>query len=289
MTVAANSPGAGTPTGAITWTNLFGCTTSTLSGGSASCTTSTEPAGTNSITAAYSGDTNDSASTSTSYTQTVEDATAATVVTSGTNPSVYGQSVTFTATISGQYGLVKKVKLGAYSNAVSGTVAWSANTGCGTTPVTVNPGAPSTASCITSTLPQGTDIITATYSGDSNHSGGTGTLSGGQIVNLALTTIDVTSVSPASEMFGQDAPATITAVLAWSVGGATPTGAVTIGGTATGGTYSATSCGAASGNSITCTATFTPGTSTAAGTYTMSASIAADSNYSCLLYTSRCV
>ena len=141
VTVSASD----TPTGTITWTNLSGCSTSALSGGSASCTTSTEPVGSNIISATYSGDSNNSASSSAGYSQMVNDATAATVVTSSSNPSVYGQSVTFTATISGQYGLIKgwikKAKPGVHSEDVSGTVTWSANTGCGATSVTSgNPG-----------------------------------------------------------------------------------------------------------------------------------------------------
>ncbi|HUE03259.1 MAG TPA: Ig-like domain repeat protein, partial [Bryobacteraceae bacterium] len=243
--------------------------------------------GTYTMSAAFSADSSYSSASSTQANNfSITQATSGVSVTSGLNPSFVGQQVTFTASISGEYGQVRRRNgisgpiRQSVPPGISGNVTWSANTGCGTTPVTVNLGAPSTASCITTSLPHGTDIITASYSGDSNHSGGMGTLSGGQVVNLAVTTIDVTSVNPASEFFGQDVPATITAVVAWSVGGAIPTGAVTIGGSATGGTYSATSCGAASGNTVTCTATFTPGASTAAGTYTMSASIAADSNYS---------
>jgi YVTN family beta-propeller protein len=255
------------------------------------CTATYTPDGTTlegayTMSAAFSGDSNYSGSSSTQTNNfSITQATSGVSVTSSLNPSLAGQQVTFTASISGEYALVRRPKgMSGPSRqtvppGIRGSVTWSANTGCGTTPVTVNLGAPSTASCITSILPQGTDTITANYSGDSNHAGSLGALSGGQLVNPASTTIDVTSVSPASESLGQDAPATITAVVAWSGGGAAPTGAVTIGGNATGGTYSATSCGAASGNTITCTATFTPGASTAAGTYTMQASIAADSNY----------
>ena len=87
----------------------------------------------------------------------------------------------------------------------------------------MTPGNPGTATCTTSSLAVGTDTITATYSGDSNHGGGTGTLSGGQGVNQAATSINVTSVSPASEDYGQDAQVTITAVLSWTGSGAAPT------------------------------------------------------------------
>jgi len=83
------------------------------------------------------------------------------------------------------------------SNDIAGTVTWSANTGCGTTNVTA--GAPGTATCTTTSLPVGSDTITATYSGDANHSGSTGTLSGGQTVNQASQTITFTTAPPTTE------------------------------------------------------------------------------------------
>jgi hypothetical protein len=188
---------------------------------------------------------------------------------------VYGQSVTLTATINGANGAVKgRVK----QRDLSGTVAWSANTGCGTTTVTA--GNPGVATCTTSSLAVGTDTITATYSGDSNHSGSAGTLSGGQSVTAAATSIAVTSVSPAAEDYGADTPTTITAVLSWSGSGAAPTAShVTIGGNGNG-SYGATSCGAASGNTITCTSTYTPTTADTPGSYTETAAFTADGNYS---------
>ena len=53
-----------------------------------------------SITAAYGGDVNFTTSTSTALSQTVNQDSTTTSVASSTNPSVYGQSVTFTATVS---------------------------------------------------------------------------------------------------------------------------------------------------------------------------------------------
>jgi uncharacterized repeat protein (TIGR01451 family) len=72
-TVNVNSPGAGTPTGTVTFYD--GSTklgTGTLSGGVATFTTSTLPVGSNSITAVYGGDTNDQGSTSKVFTQQVD-------------------------------------------------------------------------------------------------------------------------------------------------------------------------------------------------------------------------
>jgi hypothetical protein len=164
---------------------------------------------------------------------------------------------------------------------VTGTVVWSTNTGCGTTPVTTNPDGSGTATCTTSrasSLPVGTDLVTAAYSGDSNHAPSTGTYY--QMVQGGIaTTIDVTSVSPASEGYGSTMPVTITAVLSWTGNGVAPTASdVTIGGNGTG-TYGATSCAARVHETITCTATFTPTGTDAPGSYTETAAFSGDINY----------
>jgi len=71
----------------------------TLAGGSASFTTSTLTSGSHSITAVYSGDANNLASTSAPLTQTVNQSATTTSLTSSLNPSQVGQAVTFTATV----------------------------------------------------------------------------------------------------------------------------------------------------------------------------------------------
>ena len=255
---------------------------SPASGNTITCTATYTPTvadavGTYTESASFSGDTRYTSSSSPeSNNFSIATATAAATVTSSQNPSNLGQSVTFTASINGEYNLLKGRKNRVKSQDVTGTVTWSSNTGCGTT--SVASGNPGVATCTTTTLPQGTDTITGTYSGDSNHSGSTGTLAGGQVVNSTTVNINVTSVSPASEVYGQDSTATITAVLSWS-GSNTPTASdVSIGGNGPSG-YSATSCGAPSGGTMTCTATYTPTVADAVGTYTESASFSGDSNY----------
>ena len=171
----------------------------TLAGGTAtSGNISTLAAGTHTVTAVYSGDANNAGGTgSLAGGQAVNMASVVVGVTSNLNPSNYGQSVTFTATISGQFGLVKG-RQGASRHKpldVGGSVTWSANTGCGTTSVT--PGHPGVATCTTSSLTAGNDVISAAYSGDSNHTANSGTLAGGQQVNQ-----QVLSASPGSVDFG---------------------------------------------------------------------------------------
>jgi len=100
-TITANAPGAGTPSGMVTF--MDGATTlgsGTLDGsGVATFSDAALGVGSHSITAVYVGDADFTTSTSPIVTQVVnQDATAAIVVSSA-NPSVFGQSVTFTATI----------------------------------------------------------------------------------------------------------------------------------------------------------------------------------------------
>ena len=73
-TVTANSPGAGTPTGTVTFKDgsTAICSAVTVSSGTATCTPPTYTvAGTHSITASYSGDTNFTASSSGTLSQSV--------------------------------------------------------------------------------------------------------------------------------------------------------------------------------------------------------------------------
>jgi len=78
-------------------------------------------------------------------------------------------------------------------------------------------GYPGVATCTTSrasSLEVGNDTVTATYSGDANHSGSSGSVIQLITGNIA-TSISVTSVAPASEDYGSTVPATITALLQW--------------------------------------------------------------------------
>ena len=100
-TVSANAPGGGTPTGSVTFKD--GSTTlgtATLSAGVGTLTTSNLSTATHSITAVYGGSTSFVTSTSTALSQEVDQAPTSTAVTSSINPTVSGQSVTFTATVS---------------------------------------------------------------------------------------------------------------------------------------------------------------------------------------------
>ncbi|MFZ1918219.1 MAG: Ig-like domain-containing protein, partial [Terriglobales bacterium] len=147
---------------------------------------------------------------------------------------------------------------------------WSSNTGCGTT--TVTSGNPGTATCTTSTLGSGTDTITAIYSGDSNHSGSTGTLS--QTVNQASTTTAVaSSLNPSTTGQAVSFTANVTSTagtpagtVQFSIDGTAFGSPVTLAsGSATSGTTSALSTG-----THTITAAYSGATNYAASTGTLS-------------------
>jgi hypothetical protein len=244
FTVAASGLG----TGAMTYTSGGSCSNSgatyTVTSGTGSCT----------VTATQTADsTYASGNASESVTAEPAGSSVSVSLTSGTNPSNYGQSLTFTASITSSAGAVKGRKT-RRPRELSGSVAWSANTGCGTTPVTT--GYPGVATCTTSGLPAGTDTITATYSGDSNHGESTGTLS--QVVN-GETTITLT---PASLAFGdvvEDATSAAKSVTLKNTG----TAALSITNIAVSGDFAlatGTSCGSALAAGKTCVikVTFTP-------------------------------
>ena len=204
ITFTATISGGSSPTGTVTFKD-GGTTlgTGTVSGGSATYSTAALGAGSHSITAVYGGDTNNATSTSSALTQTVNQATTTTAVASNGNPSGYGQSVTFTATISG-------------GSSPTGTVTFKdGGTTIGTG--TVSGGS---ATLSTSALTVGSHTITAVYGGDTNNA--TSTSSGlTQTVNQATTTTSVSSSANPSTI-GQSV--TFTATVS---GGSSPSGTVT--------------------------------------------------------------
>jgi len=111
----------------------------------------------------------------------VNKANTATSLTSSANPAIYGQPVTFTATVSA---------VAPSTGTPTGTVQFSVNGSAAGSPVT--PNSSGQATYTTSSLAVGSDSITAVYSGDSNFSGSTtSTLS--QAVNKANTATSLTS------------------------------------------------------------------------------------------------
>jgi Big-like domain-containing protein len=209
LTATVSSDG-GTPTGSVTFMDAGAGSlgTVTLSSGQASLTIATLAAGNHFIQAAYSGDSNFGASTG-ALNQGVRASTTTTTVTSSANPSAFGQSVTFTATVSSSDGTpTGSVRFADDVGGILGTVALT------------NVGGAQQASLTVSTLAIGSHNIQALYLGDNNFGGSGGAVT--QIVNkFASTTALVSSLNPSS--VGQ--AVTFTATV--SGAGGTPTGSVT--------------------------------------------------------------
>jgi uncharacterized repeat protein (TIGR03803 family) len=149
-------------------------------------------AGTDSLTAIYQGSSTVAPSTSNVVMQVVRPGTSTTTVTSSPNPSQFGESVMITATV-GPAG----------PPTPTGTVGFTSNgtaiSGCTAVPLTSF-----TAVCMTSTLALGTDAIVATYSGDTNYSGSSGTLS--QIVNPVPSPVQFVTLTPCRVVDTRNAP-----------------------------------------------------------------------------------
>jgi hypothetical protein len=145
-----------------------------------------------------------------SATLIVNQATTTTAVISSSNPAVFGQSVTFTASVSSDAGTP------------TGTVTFldgASSIGTGTL------NGAGVATFTTSTLAIASHAITASYAGDTNFAGSTGSLTNPQVVNKADTLTTVTSSANPS-VFGQLVSFTTT-VSAMAPGVGTPTGTVT--------------------------------------------------------------
>ncbi|MBL8206889.1 MAG: Ig-like domain repeat protein, partial [Blastocatellia bacterium] len=156
--VAAVAPGAGTPTGTITFKDgakVIG--TGTLTNGQAAMTTSTLETGVHSITAEYGGSENFSGAVAPAVSQTVAKSSATVALASSFEAVRYGQPVTLNVTVTGS------------GETPTGNVRFlNGNTTLGTTAL-VN----GAASLTINTLPVASHAITAAYDGDAKNDGGT--------------------------------------------------------------------------------------------------------------------
>lgn len=185
------------------------CSVMSLSGGSASCSPNPPyaTAGTYSITAVYSGDSNNIGSTSAALKQTVKALPAATTTTliSSGSPAFINQPITFTAAITSTFGSITN---GDTVNFFDGAT----QIGTGTT-------AGGMATFTTSSLSAKIHTIKATFVGDATYAASSGTFS--QSVTLYPTTTSLSS-SMSSSTYGQAVILTAT-VTSTAPGGATGT------------------------------------------------------------------
>jgi hypothetical protein len=224
-TVGAVAPGAGTPTGTVTFTDgVANLGSASVTGGQAAVTTAGLAVGTHNLSASYGGDGNFKASVA-SLAQTIERAPTATAVTSSANPSVFGQTVNFTATVCPLPPSTDAPAL------PSGAVAFTAD-GAATPFDTENisttsapPGCESATSAAVGSLSVATHAISVSYQGDINFLGNSGSLAGGQVVNKAPTATALSS-APNPSFFGDGVTLTATVTVP-PPGAGTPTGTVT--------------------------------------------------------------
>jgi hypothetical protein len=193
-TVRAAPPGAGMPTGSVTFkegTLVLGTGTLALSGGTeiATLTTKALPVGSNTITAAYNGDTNFRAavgSDSASPEHVAKAATTISFVTSA-NPSVFGQMITLTATL-------KVTSPG--SGTPAGTVTFKdGNTVLGAGSLHLVGGL-AQATATTRALSLGSHALSAVYAGNSSFLP-TSTFATQQVNKSGTTTAVTSSLNPA--------------------------------------------------------------------------------------------
>jgi uncharacterized repeat protein (TIGR03803 family) len=206
FTVYVSPQYGGNATGGMTFYNSTSAIgTAGVSGNKATLTVSTLPVGTDDIQGIYSGDSNVAGSASPVLFQVVNKASTTTEVTSSLNPSTFGQSVTFTATVSATKG-----KPAGKVTFMNGSV----KLGAGTL-------ASGVASFTTATMGAGTKSITAVYAGNGSFAGSTSSVLS-QVVDKAMSTVMLTSSQNPSTL-GQ--AVTFTATVTQFSG--TPTGSVT--------------------------------------------------------------
>jgi hypothetical protein len=203
---------AATPSGTVTFndsgTPISGCISVPLSTGAAQCTPAALAIGAHPITVTYSGDATYRASTSGTFTQTVNAAVAIFSIASDHNPSTPGQIVILTASLTGSAG----TPTGTVTFNDSGTPI----SGCSSLPLSAG-----IAQCATAFGAAGAHPITVAYSGDPVYRAGTSSTFT-QNVTAALAGIFIASTRNPSTS-GQ--AVTLTTTLTGSAG--TPTGTVT--------------------------------------------------------------
>jgi alpha-tubulin suppressor-like RCC1 family protein len=184
-----------------------------------------------------------------------------TTVTSAPNPSTFGDTVLFTATVAPTDG--------------NGTVTFTADGSPLCTEVALAlTGGDYVATCSVDTLEVGSHAIQAGYAGDTLYQPSSATLAGGQDVHKIATSTSVTSSVPAGQFGTYGSPITFTATVTGTDGGGTVTvasdgvvvagcGALPLTATATAGTYRAT-----------CTSSAVPG-----GTHAITADYSGDAHY----------
>jgi len=209
FTATVTSSGGNVPTGTV---DFYNGTTLLGSGplnskGVAAFTTSALAVGTYSLTAAYQGDTNDGASTSTpALSFSVVQATTTVKLTGSPTTVAVTMPVTLTATVTGNGGTP------------AGTVTFmDGTTTLGTANLTAG-----VATYVTSALPIGQQSITAVYQGDTDDGGGTS-----NAVEITVTTLSTqTTLAASANTVASNQPVALLATVIAANGQAATSGTV---------------------------------------------------------------
>lgn len=219
--VAVVAPGAGTPTGEVTFKDgglAITCTSGSQSlnaMGEATCGVAHTAAGTRSITAAYAGTADFAGSASDALVQAVDQSATSTGLAASVNPARTGQAVTFTATVTAT---------GPGSGTPTGTVTFqdgAAAMPCSGGSQSLN--ASGVATCQIAFGTTGVRSITAVFNGDADYATSTSTALSHTVEKAGTVTTVTSSANPAKT--GNTVTFTAT-VAATSPGGGTPTGTV---------------------------------------------------------------
>ncbi len=237
FTATVTGASGGTPTGTITFKQgTTALATKSLASGSATFSTTYSTSGSRTLTATYSGDGNYVASTSAAYKQAVSKAPTTTTVSSTKNPSNWGDTVTFTATVGSTAGTPANGDTVKFMDGSTLLGTGSLNAGV--------------ASFVTSGLSASTHKIKAIFVADTLYSGSSSAVLSQVVKGVSTSSSVASSLNPS--VYGQ--PVTFTATVVDNSSTGTPTGTVTFkSGTATLGTRTL-SGGMASFSSSTLTA-----------------------------------
>ena len=167
-------------------TTISGCDAEAITaGGTATCTTAPATAGPHSISAWYSGNDTYAASTG-SLTQSVGKAATTTLLTAQPNPSVEGDQVTLTASVT-----VNNPGAGTPTGSVVFSDDNTAIPGCENQPLAAD----GTATCTVVLSDPGTHTISAAYSGDDSFTGSSDSLAQRVLVRTATTLASIPNPS----------------------------------------------------------------------------------------------
>jgi hypothetical protein len=176
-----------------------------LANNQAACTTTYTKVGYHKITATYSGDVHNLGSTSATLMENIKGVASHTVLTTSGSPSIVGELVTFTATVTSKYGAIPDGELVTFYDLT--TVIGTGTTASGAAPFT------------SSSLTAKAHTIKATYAGDATFEASSGTIK--QVVEKYTTTTALGSSSnPSQYLQAVTFTATVTSA------GPTPTGKV---------------------------------------------------------------